>query len=594
MERGIGAVDVTVETQGPVEVAGERTQRVSFTAEGEQDVHFTLRAKNAVGAASVKVAATGSGHASKSAVDIAVRSSSPRIQETETREINPGGSVSMTVPAKGLEGTNRATLTVWRRQPIRLGPRLQWLLEYPYGCIEQTVSAVFPQLYLKDVLDEGVVNPAEIDRNINAGIARLSDFQLPSGAFAYWPGGREPSVWATDYAGRFLVEARTLGYSVPVDLFKRWLTFEKKQAHAFREGVFVQCHRLFLLAEAGEPQIGAMNIVREDSLRVMNDASKWLLAAAYKLAGVDNAAQAVLSTAGTRVEPQRRCHYWWTTYGDPSRDQALILEQAVLFERWTEANRMVDDFARMLGTNDWYSTQTLGTILLALGKYFKSNTGEEPPVMAGVVRLPDGTREKFKTGKNSVSFKIGSGFGKSAEVELDRSSTLKRVFCELDWSGVPPEPDMRTFSQNLSLSADWLDDDGAPVNPGRLKQGKAFWGRFKVSAVSGGIPRTIENLALVQVLPSGWEIENLRVTGEALPEWAADQGAGRFDYQDIRDDRVMWFFNLPSYADGQTVFLVKLNAVTAGEFTLPPALCEAMYDATVQSRAGGGRVTVEP
>jgi uncharacterized protein YfaS (alpha-2-macroglobulin family) len=589
MEKDVAGVEVSVKTQGPVRIVGAGSQRLSFNGEGEKDVVFELAVKPAVGRAVVTVHASGGRFRAESVTEIAVRSASPRIYETQVREILPGGDVSIAVPDRGVEGTNRAAVTVWRRQPVRLGERLQWLLDYPYGCIEQTVSAVFPQLYLKKILTEGSFDPEEVDRNINAGITRLGKFQLPSGAFTYWPGCGEPAAWATDYTGRFLVEAKKLGYSVPEDLYIKWLSWEKKRAHVQGEPAFIQVHRLYLLALAGEPQIGAMNAIREDSLGIMNDAAKWMLAGAYRLAGVDRTAQEILGSAGTHTPGLQSRWHWRFTYGTDLRDRALILEQAVLFGRWSEANGIIDEFTRLLNADEWFSTQTLGTMLLAMGKAFLSNETAGTPVLAGSIRLPDGTVQKFKTENFSFSAEIASGFGKAAEVRLDGSSKVARAFVELAWNGVPLVPDKRQAARNLNLTVEWRNGDGAALDPSSLRQGTAFWGVFRVQP-SESHHQFIENVALTQVLPSGWEIENQRVTGEDLPVWASDLASNNAVFTDIRDDRIMWFFDLSNNPQG---FLVKLNAVTAGEYDLAPALCEAMYDANYQARTGGGKVTVE-
>lgn len=590
MEPDVRDVEVTVKTRGPVRVVGDGSRRLSFSGEGEKDAEFELAVDPCVGTAVVTVQASGGRHRASSETEIAVRSASPRVYETQVRDIQPGGSVSLTVPDRGVEGTNRAKVTVWRRPPVRLGERLQWLLDYPYGCLEQTVSAVFPQLYLKDILAEGAVDPAEIDRNINDAITRLGKFQLASGAFTYWPGAGEPSVWATDYTGRFLVEAKKLGYAVPDDLYRKWLSWEKKRARVHAEPAFVQIHRLYLLALAGEPQIGAMNAVREDSLAVLNDAARWMLAAAYQLGGAEKTGQEMLATAATRTPgPSRSRFHWGFTYGSDLRDRALILEQAVFFGRWNEANGIIDEFTRLLNADEWFSTQTLGTMLLAMGKAYRSDKSGGTPVLSGSIRLPDGTTRKFKTEKLSFSAEVRSGFGKTAEVRMDASSKVNRAYAELSWNGVPLVPDVLPLARNLTLNVEWRGEDGGILDPSVLKQGKAFWGFFRVQP-SETHRQVIENVALTQVLPSGWEIENLRVTGGDIPGWASDLPSNEAAFTDIRDDRIMWFFDLRNRQQG---FLVKINAVSAGEYDLAPALCEAMYDNHYQARAGGGKVRVE-
>jgi uncharacterized protein YfaS (alpha-2-macroglobulin family) len=591
MEKGVGKVDVTVETEGPVFIVGDAKKRVEFAETGEQDMRFELASKPAVGKAVIKLRAASLRRTVESTTEIAVRASSPRIFESQEKVLERGGSVSMVVPARGLEGTNEAKVTVWRRPQMNLDRRLRWLIHYPYGCIEQTVSSVFPQLYLKTILKTSESEERTIDANIRAGIQRLQNFQLASGAFSYWPGCRDVSGWGTDYAGHFLVEAKKLGYPVPEALFRNWLEYEKNQVHLPKDGVFIQAHRLFLLSLSGVPQISAMNVLKEDSLGIANDAAKWLLAGAYQLAGAGKTAQEILQKAGTKTSG-KPCWYWWHTYGSDLRDRAVILEAAVLFERWTEANLIVDEFTRLLSAQEWYSTQTTGYMLLGLGKYLKGNETGKLPVISGTVRMPDGTKVNFDTDAFNAAFDVKGGFGKSVEIQLDGKSTVNRVFCQVSWSGIPLEPDMAQVEKNLSLSVEWLDQDGKPVDPSRLRQGISFWGHFRASPASPHFQH-IDEVALVQVLPSGWEIENTRLSGEDMPAWTSPYALNRFDYMDVRDDRIMWFFDFEPYGKRTLDFLVKLNAVTTGEFVLPPLLCEAMYDANYQARKGGGKVVVE-
>ena len=142
-----------------------------------------------------------------------------------------------------------------RRQPhLDLESRLEGLIRYPYGCIEQTVSAAFPQLYFKDLVDLPPGDAANLefkaDAHINTAIRRMRRFQLADGSFGFWPGGRRPSVWGSLYVGHFLLEARSLGYHVPPDMMTRWLQYQRSQALLTRDPLVVRVKRAYLLALA--------------------------------------------------------------------------------------------------------------------------------------------------------------------------------------------------------------------------------------------------------------------------------------------------------------------------------------------------------
>lgn len=135
--------------------------------------------------------------------------------------------------------------------------------------------------------------------------------------------------------------------------------------------------------------------------------------------------------------------------------------------------------------------------------------------------------------------------------------------------------------------------NGTPISVDDIRQGTDFIAIASISNISGTSDYT--NLALTHIIPSGWEIYNERmlVADTESPDNMAStsrNSISKYSYQDIRDDRVLTYFNLRR---GETkAFTVRLQATYAGNFILPAVQCEAMYDATVQARSKAGRTTV--
>jgi len=593
MRENIGQVEVELNSQGPLEQMNAKKELLSFEKTGEKDVFFRLKAKAEVGIGRIQINAKAANYSAKYETEIDVRASSPRISESTTTGVEPGDKVSLTVPDRGLPGSNKARISIQRLPNIHFSHRLYWLIRYPYGCIEQVVSSVFPQLYLKTFLkDYHDAKKAErdIDQNINATIRRLRSFQLASGAFTYWPRSREPSLWGTNYGGHFLIEARKLGYNVPDDLLDKWLKNQRSLALTTNDQLMVRVYRVYLLALAGQPNMGAMNLLRQNNLKDMRNVERWLLAGAYQLAGVEDDARDILKNTGISVEDYIEFGH---TYGSTLRDKGIILEMLTLFERWDEANRLAGEIGEVLSSDEWYSTQTLGYMLLAMGKYIKAIEGQsgESPLLAGYIKLPNDETVNFETAEISFNLDLIEGFGKKLEVQIDKKTNVERAFVVLNWEGVPLIGDVLDESKNLVLNVEWLNEDGIPINPARLVQGTTFWGHFRVDKAATVAHQPIEELALVQLLPAGWEVENIRLSEEARPEWMSRWSLNQEEYQDIRDDRVMWFFDFQRRRENLD-FVVKLNAVTVGEFTLPPALVEAMYNNRYKATKSGRRVTV--
>ncbi len=243
-----------------------------------------------------------------------------------------------------------------------------------------------------------------------------------------------------------------------------------------------------------------------------------------------------------------------------------------------------------LASQNWHSTQTTGFMLLSLGKYVRSLNKEEdgPSVLAGTIRLPGGREVRFETDRSAYHFEIEEGFGDEIAVYLDSTSTVKRAFTALDWDGVPLTDDVGDTSGKLGLEVAWLNDEGMPVDPSELSPGEVFWGHFRVRNLT--VARNIEEVALVQLLPAGWEIDNPRLSDRTAPKWMSRLNLNREEYMDVRDDRVMWFFDFEKHRELD--FVVRLNAVTAGSFMLPATVAEAMYNRAYRATAAGKRVVV--
>ena len=387
-----------------------------------------------------------------------------------------------------------------------------------------------------------------------------------------------------------MMEAKKQGYSVPANLISNWVNFEKSRTLSTRDGLIMRIYRFYALALAGAPQIGAMNLIKENSLQEMTDTEKWMLAAAYQLANQKTTASMLVGRAGIKAKQYPRMG---VTYGSYLRDRAIILEQATLFGDWSRADQLYDEMVEELNSPAWYSTQTLGYALLALGKYMKASPGdfsETKPMINGFIRLPDRKKIPFKTDEQKFTLAVTGGFGEKARIVIDENTNVRRVYVVLEWSGIPLKPDVEEVEKNLGLQVEWLDENGSAIDPAQIKQGTTFWGHFRVKPTDPRRHR-LEELALVQILPSGWEIENIRLLKEDLPQWMAKWTLNREEYLDIRDDRIMWFFDFPWNAKPLD-FVVKITAVTRGDFVLPPTLFEAMYNNQYQAIKPGKSVRV--
>jgi alpha-2-macroglobulin len=579
LEKNIKNVKVDVKISGPISLPGGNSQSVVMNG-NDMTVNFDLAVKSETGVAKIEVTASSGSFSSTDVIEIEVRNPNPAVTKVTDALLEAGKTWTSAVTPIGIAGTNSSILEVSSMPPVNLGQRLKYLLQYPYGCIEQTTSSVFPQLYVDQVksLNEG--EKAMIQRNVKAGIDRLKSFVQRDGGFAYWPGGEDSDAWGSTYAGHFLVEAEAKGYFVPHDMIKRWKKYQKNKAQSWRKhqeqysSELIQAYRLYTLALAGDAELGAMNRLREQS--GLPATAAWMLAAAYAKAGQLEAAKTLITKLPMQVKAYQEMAY---SYGSDLRDKAIILETLLMLGEKAKGFELLKDISAALSNSSyWMSTQSTAWCLKAVGAFAANEQKGE----LKFTYTYNGKEVTASTALPVAQVQLPIAGLKNGNLKLV-SETKGTLFVRLISEGTPARGAEEDAENNLVVSVNYMDTDGNPVEVTQLEQGAEFIASVRVS--NPGLRGAYNNLALNQIFPSGWEINNLRLEG------TEDRLSGdKPTYQDIRDDRVYTYFDLkPSQTK---TFKVLLTASYAGKYYLPAVSCEAMYDRSVYSRKKGKEVEV--
>ncbi|HQO10069.1 MAG TPA: MG2 domain-containing protein [Clostridiales bacterium] len=601
MDERIKDAEITLELKGPLTTEVKK-QSVSFNGIENKTVYFRIKAKDEIGTGNIKVTALSGKFSSVSNTEIAVNPVSPREFKSVTVICEKGSSVELNIPDY-MAGTVNATVTVSKIKMPDLSKRMHYLIEYPYGCLEQTVSASFSQLSVKPLLKQHSSIYEKLDENINSGISKLRKFQNANGSFNYWPQyGNNYSGWSDIYAGHFMTEAKKKGYFVPTDMYDNWKRSAHSMAVKYRteslKGVFrnrndyknyeiyyrvrEQIYRLYVLALAGEPETGAMNIMKETNLAYLDDTEKWILSTAYKYAGINETARSIADQAGVLIQDYKEMRY---SFGTLERDKAFILSALCDNGRETKAVELYNHLIDEIASEEWYSTQTLGFMMLSVGKfmekypaYFRSDSK-----LSGVIRADKGKEVKFSVKEASYTTEIASMPNQKITVISDKASQIEKCFVTLNYDGIPLRPSEKREAKGLTLQRSFTSKAGI-TDAKVMKQGDNFTLKIRITKTT---PNELRNMALVQIIPSGWEIDNKRI-GDPDAYNSADEtrsyyygddtykSSMRIRYTDIRDDRVMWFFDMDK--DSKTAdFEIGLKAVTTGKFYLPATMVESMY-----------------
>jgi uncharacterized protein YfaS (alpha-2-macroglobulin family) len=583
MEKSVRQVSVRLETSNPLQGMAPLNQSIAFSETGDQTILFRIKSAALPGLGKIRVVASSGKETATYALELDVRNPNPHVTESQDGQVTKGKTWSAIHNPTGTPGTRSAWLEVSSMPSLQLEKRLSYLIQYPYGCVEQTTSSVFPQLALGDLMELESGRRARIEQNVKAGILRLRGFQQSSGGFSYWPGvSLETDDWGTTYAGHFLIEAQNQGYEVQPQMLSRWKTYQQRQSANWSPGSGAsdlnQAYRLFVLSLARAPEMGAMNRLKETGN--LSVEAKWVLAATYAKAGHPEVAREMIQKLPTQL-PDQGYDEW--TYGSGLRNEAFILQTLDLCGKDREALQVMTRICTQLGSESWYSTQTTAMSLLAVAR-FVGNSAVSKSNLGFSWKAGNADWKKVVPKGKVVVLPLPTDSKTRYEVRLDDGPN--RIFVRLVHKGQPIQEDPVTYENNLAMKVRYTDMQGKTIDPAVLEQGTDFRAEVEV-AHAGNQGENFTQLALRQAFPSGWEIRNTRIEGAGLPAYAAVP-----EYQDIRDDRVHSFFSLKPR---QTkTFVLLLQAAYPGNYVLPSVVAESMYNANIGARRPGGRVRVIP
>jgi len=582
MNKAVKSVTVTVRTNKMISLSGPATRTVTFQGEEDKIVYFRLKCGNLQGNGKVDVIASGNGDKSNYSVDIPVLFASLPIHKTTEYIIQGGQKKSLEVSPFGFPGTNSAGLDLSQVEKVNFSERIKYLVRYPYGCAEQTISGAFAQLYLPKVvgMDNEMISHTEY--NIREGINRLAKLQGTDGGFLYWPSSRTIDDWVTSYAGHFLLESIKAGYSVPDYMISKWKEYQKFASKKWvpdpknRSFQLIQAYRLYTLALAGSPDFASMNRLREEK-ELLPQAS-WRLAAAYALAGKRDIALKMTASLPIQLNES---YDQTMTYGSVIRDWAMMLETMTELNKAKSAAVQAKKLSAIINGNEWLSTQECAYAFLSLAKYY-TRFASPQPIAASVIL--NGNEVILESRKFSLNQPLKIIETRSNSLIVNNKSNLP-LFITLTETGIPVKDDEIAFRNDLRMSVSYISREGKPLDVTNLRQGTEF--KVIVKVRSTDVVYGCKNLALRQIFPSGWEIDNNRIA-EAEPS----MGQVPFSYQDFRDDRIYTFFDL--LGGKEKTFVFSLTAAYAGRYYFPGAWCEAMYESGVGAKDKGLWVKVVP
>lgn len=582
----------TIDVSGAIDVTSDKNAEVSISPNGEKQVKFKIKAKEAIGTAKVNVSFSGLGENFKENLDITVRPSTSLLKTSNSGVID--NNITLDMQEDYIQSSVAGKLIIAKSPAVQFAKNLAYLVQYPYGCVEQTTSTAFPQIYFGEIaksLGDTKLQLLNPKKNVQEAIQKLQTMQLYNGALTYWEGASYETWFGTVYASHFLTEAKKAGFEVEtkfLDKIYAYLDMKVKRKNTqdyiyfdaenkrivARTAPKEVAYSLYILAMAGQADKSTMNYYKANPDLLPTD-SKYLLAMAYQLIGDMPSARAILPAKYEALRAETELD---GSFSSTIRDEAMALNALIdTDEKNAQIEVMARHLAQQMKNATYLNTQENAFGLLALGKLAKK--ANESSVTATI--SANGT--KVASFDNKPLILTREVAGKKVDIAIAGQGKLYYYY-ELE--GLNTSGKFKEEDSYLKVRRNFFDRQGKALGmTSTLKQGDMVVIRIDLQTIN---TKNIPNVVITDMLPAGFEIENPRLSNIPNVEWIKDGATA--EHFDFRDDRVNIFVTATEKVKS---FYYVVRCVSSGSFRMGPISADAMYNGEYHSYHGAGTVVVQ-
>ncbi|WP_445288781.1 alpha-2-macroglobulin family protein [Variovorax atrisoli] len=611
-------IALTLTASGGLEVVGDATQTLKVNERGEASTKFNVRAKPGeqavLGSSALVFTSTHKNYSARLSTEVSVRPASPFVTLVQAGSFQRAGEISS--QADLYPNFRQSDVAVSAAPWAFATGLMQYLEAYPHGCTEQITSQTFPAVLLSGrpelvkemsrgrTAEQGPLPEAR--KTFERYLVQLRARQTADGGFSLWPGAGT-DAFATLYAVQLLVEAKDHKLPVPQDLLQKadtylqgWLGSGDNTLDGWRQ----RAQAAYLLTRQGIVAPAALANLREARRNQMSrqgvgwgdDLGAVYLAASYQLVKQEQVANELLDPVWSdllaRTEKKQRRNAWGAYYDPLVHDSMTLHLVGRHFPSRLKALKPAvwEGMAEMV-REGWYNSLSSASMLLAVDSYFEAvGQNVEGKLSASAVNA-QGQAAALALGSVNPITRAAVPAG-TARLKLSNDSDFNLYYSWAEQGferNVPATP----VNKGMEIFHEVLDAKGNPITKAKL--GEEVTVRVRVRSLERA---QINDVALVDVLPGGLE-PVLQAVGDDedaanadAPIWKKRLGGGgswKVQYADIREDRVVFYGGV-----GKDLLEVtyKARATNVGDYVVPAAYGEAMYDRRVFSRSAGARFQV--
>ncbi len=620
------AVTLSLASSPAFELLGAAKQVVKISELRESSALYKLKVKDGVlaklGSAKLEFTASIGQKITKLGTQISVRPATPHLTMLQTGSFKD--EIQVPVKRELFAEHRKQQASVSTIPLVAADGLLTYLSNYEHRCTEQLVSQIMPLIVLKS-RPEFLENIKSSTDDFEKILSILRARQNVQGGFGSWDASVQADEFASVYAVHMLLETRdhaNAGEAVPADMLKIGLDYLQQLAASPANNISdarVRAYATYLLTREGNVTTPLVSSLRSTlDAKTLTDATfkDWrsdltaaYLAASYQLLQQHQVANDLISKPLKLLTAKSQSAIVGHYYDDVIRSaQTLYLVSRHFPDhvKTINANALTNIMQPISAGR--FNTLSSSYVLLGFDAY--ANVAGAPNIAKMSISSID---KQGKVTALKLPENLGSALNLAPRVNIAPNTARLKLqgphdmplFYAVTESGFDIKAPTTALKQGIEIIREYTDDKGSVVNS--INMGDEVTVRVKIRAIDGNI----DDVVIVDLLPGGFEPvlqTQASVTETAInyqnenydmdsnndaeaTSWTSPLGIGGWQptFADIREDRVIFYG-----AVGNTIteFTYKIKATNSGQFVVPPAYAESMYNRLLQARSLPGIITV--
>ena len=465
------------------------------------------------------------------------------------------------------------TLYISSNATAIIRPLVKYLEKYEFDCTEQLVSKTIPYVMAGDDALLGT-SFEKSEKFVSDAINKLKARQNDNGSFELFSSGathndtnNAQTLYLTAYVVQFLTLAQENGYTVPENMLNRALGYLRDMAGGNitdAEHANAVAYAIFVITQNGYVSTSYINLFEEYADKNIPDWKHQIMGAyiggAYKILKKDDAAQKLISEYKMSTNPRFE---YISMFRNNVADDAMYYYIARKYGT-SAPTKLSDTLTAYLNSGDYTSFTSAAIVMAMSGTDQDINTAID-----GITITADNANIAYDKSESGLVANIPLN-AKSVKIACPQCDKDNAPYYTMLTQGYPTKSERA--SNGIEILRQYYDMSGNQIS--RADIGDMV--RVKIMARTHGATDIAQNVAIVDLLPSGFVPDAQTITGT-------------YTYAGAYEDRVVIYTDLTR--DGQ-LFEYTAQLTGSGQMQTPPIYAESMYDAQINATGTSGTFTV--